>query len=70
MLTRDTQIEDLLATPGVVTWFVTRRISPFSCAGAYPGTVGQLLEAQRVEDPEAVIRELDAFLRARREPSP
>lgn len=70
MITRDTDIELLLATPGVVTWFVMRGISPFSCFGAYPGTVGRLLEARQVADPEGFILELNTFLDARQEPGP
>ena len=63
MITRDSQIEDLLQVPGTVAWFVEHGLSPFSCAGAFPGTLGRLLELKGVQDADAFIKALDeAFM--------
>ncbi len=64
MITRETQMEDLLKTQGVITWFIQRGVSPFSCYGAFPDTLERLLELKGVQDVEAFIRELDDFLRS------
>lgn len=64
MITRETQVEELLKVPGVVSWFIQHGVSPFSCYGAFPDTVGRLLELKRVPDIEAFIRELNGFLQA------
>jgi hypothetical protein len=62
MITLDSQVEDLLAKPGVMTFFIERGYSPFSCSGAFPDTVGRFLAIKGVPDPEGFIRELNAFL--------
>ncbi|HNX30528.1 MAG TPA: hypothetical protein PKM35_02905 [Holophaga sp.] len=62
MVTRETQVEELLRTPGLIAWFIQRGVSPFSCYGAFPDTLGRLLELKRVPDPDAFIRELNVFL--------
>jgi hypothetical protein len=59
MLTRDTQVEDLMGVPGIIPWLIQRGISPFSCCGAFPDTLGRLLELKGVEDVDGFIRELD-----------
>jgi hypothetical protein len=61
MITRDTQVEDLLAVPGIIPWFIEHGVSPFSCYGAFPGTLGRLLEIKGVTDEEGIIRELNGF---------
>jgi hypothetical protein len=63
MITRDTQVEDLLTSQGVIPWFIEHGVSPFSCFGAFPHSLGRLLELKGVEDVEAFIAELNAFLR-------
>lgn len=52
-------MEALLDVPGVIAWFVQHGVSPFSCSGAFPGTLERLLEAKGVGDIDAFIRELD-----------
>ena len=64
MVTRETGIEALLQTPGVVGWFIQQGISPFSCYGAFPGTVGKLLALKRVEDVDGFLARLNGFLEA------
>lgn len=62
MITRDTQIEDIVNIPGVVTYFIQQGVSPISCAGAFPQPLGKLLELKKVADPDAFIAGLNAFL--------
>lgn len=62
MITRETQVEDLMKNPGVISWFIQHGISPFSCYGAFPDTVGRLLEIKRVPDVDAFLQELSDFL--------
>ena len=58
MITRDTQVEDLLTLPGIIPWFIEHGVSPFSCFGAFPDTLERLLEIKGVADREGFIREL------------
>ena len=60
MIGRDTPVEDLTGIPGLVTWFIRHGVSPFSCSGAFPGTLGRLLEIKGVQDIDAFIAGLDA----------
>ncbi len=62
MVDRDTPVEEILAEPGVIAWFIQHRVSPFSCQGAFPGTLGRLLEIKGVADVEGFLRELNAYL--------
>ena len=60
MITRDTQVEDLLQLPGAMAFCIQRRVSPFSCHGAYPDTLGRLLERRGVADIDGFLRDLQA----------
>lgn len=62
MITRDTQIEDIVKVPGVVTYFIQQGVSPISCVGAFPQPLGKLLELKKVANPDAFITGLNAFL--------
>ncbi|AEE14505.1 hypothetical protein Thena_0876 [Thermodesulfobium narugense DSM 14796] len=62
MYTKDTPVEDVLCSPGAATFFVERGISPFSCSGAFPGTLGSFLEQKQVKDIDAFIQELNSAL--------
>ncbi len=64
MITRETQVEDLMKIPGIISWFIQHGISPFSCYGAFPDTVGRLLEIKRVQDVDVFLEELNDFLRS------
>ncbi len=50
--------------PGIVSWFILHGVSPFSCYGAFPDTLGRLLELKQVPDANAFIQELNDFLRS------
>jgi hypothetical protein len=62
VITRDSQVEDLLNLGGAVAWCIQRGVSPFSCSGAFPGTLGRLLELKGVADVDGFIRELNEGL--------
>lgn len=62
MVTRDTQVEEIMQVPGVVSYFIERKVSPISCSGPYPQPLGKLLELKKVPDPDAFIAGLNAFL--------
>lgn len=65
MISRDTQVEDIVSIPGVTTYFIREGVSPITCSGAYPQTLGRLLEIKKVPDPDAFIDGLNAFLKER-----
>lgn len=62
MYTKDTPVEDVLCSPGAATFFVERGISPFSCSGAFPGTLGSFLEHKKIQNIDAFIQELNIAL--------
>jgi hypothetical protein len=64
VITQETELEDLMKRPGIISWFIQHGVSPFSCYGTFPGTLGRLLEIKHVSDVEAFIRELNGFLDA------
>jgi hypothetical protein len=55
-------VEDLMRIPGVIAWCIRHGVSPFSCSGAFPGTVGKLLELKGVVDGDKFIHELNDSL--------
>ena len=59
MVTRETQVEELMKMPGAIAWCVLHGVSLFSCAGAFPGTVGRLLELKLVKDIDGFLRDLN-----------
>lgn len=65
MITRDTQVEDIVKIPGIVSYFIRNGLSPVTCSGAFPQTLGRLLEIRKVPDPDAFIDGLNAFLKER-----
>jgi hypothetical protein len=65
MITRATQVEDLMRIPGVLVWCIQHGASPFSCSGAFPGSFGRLLELKGVQDVDRFIQELNAALSAK-----
>jgi hypothetical protein len=64
MITRETQVEDLMRIPGVLVWCIQQGVSPFSCSGAFPGSFGRLLELKGVKDVDAFIGDLNAAMEA------
>jgi len=65
MVTKDTLVEDIVNTPGVVSYFIQNGFSPVTCSGAYSQTLGRLLEIKKVSDPDAFIKGLNDFLKTR-----
>ena len=65
MITKDTIVEDIVNIDGVITYFLQHRVSPVTCSGAFPQSLGKLLEIKKVEDPDAFIAGLNAFLSER-----
>ena len=62
MITQESELEDLMKKPGIISWFIQHGVSPFSCYGTFPGTLGKLLEIKHVSHVQAFIRELNDFL--------
>jgi hypothetical protein len=68
MITRDTQVEDIVDIPGIVGYFIQNGVSPITCSGAFPQTLGRLLEIKKVADPDAFIDGLNAFIKEKGQP--
>jgi len=66
MITKDTLVEEIVDTPGVVSYFIQNGFSPITCSGAYSQTLGRLLEIKKVSDPDAFIEGLNKFLKERK----
>jgi len=62
MITKDTLVEDILRQYDVMTYFIKNGVSPFSCAGAYPESLGRLLEIKKVKDADAFIQGLNKYI--------
>ncbi|MEA4902690.1 hypothetical protein [Desulfitobacterium sp.] len=65
MITKETLVEEILQESDVITYFIQNRVSPFSCAGPFPQSLGKLLAIKNVNDPEAFIAGLNDFLAKR-----
>lgn len=63
MVTKETLVEDIVAIPGMISYFIQHGVSPITCSGAYPQTLGRLLEIKKVHDPDAFIDGVNAFLK-------
>lgn len=61
MIDKDTLLEDIVKLPGVIEYFIEAGISPVSCSGAFPMTVGRLLEMKKIPNPEAFLEGLRKF---------
>jgi hypothetical protein len=62
-ITADIQVEELLEKyPQTVGYFIMNKVSPFSCAGAYPKTLGEMLTARNVPDAAGFIRGLNELI--------
>ena len=62
MIDRATELSGLLGRPGVVSWFIRNGVSPFTCCGTIPGTLGLLLETKHVPNENAFIQRLNDYL--------
>ena len=66
VITADAQVEDIMDNyPDSVTYFIMHKVSPISCAGAYPNTLGEMLAMKEVQDIEGFIEGLNDFLATR-----
>jgi hypothetical protein len=63
MITLNTQVEDIVKIPGIVSYFIHHGVSPITCSGAFPQTIGRLLEIKKVADPQAFIDGLNNFIK-------
>ena len=62
-ITADIQVEELMDKyPETVTYFIMNKVSPVSCAGAYPKTLGEMLASKKVEDIDEFIQGLNDFI--------
>jgi hypothetical protein len=62
-ITADIQVEELMDQyPETVTYFIMNKVSPISCAGAYPKTLGEMLASKKVEDIDGFIKGLNDFM--------
>lgn len=62
IITKDTLVEDIVKIPGIIAYFIQEGVSPISCSGAFPMTLGKLLEVKKAPDPEAFIHGLNVFV--------
>jgi hypothetical protein len=65
MITRDTQVEEIVKIPGIISYFIQNGVSPITCSGAYSQTLGRLLEIKKVPNQDVFIDALNAFLKER-----
>lgn len=63
LITADKQVEELMEKyPETCTYFIMNKVSPISCAGPYPTTLGELLTKKKVQNFDAFIKGLNDFL--------
>ena len=63
-ITADTQVEELMDKyPETVRYFIMNKVSPISCAGAYPTPLGEMLTAKKVQNIEDFINGLNDFIK-------
>jgi hypothetical protein len=62
IITSETQVEEVMKLSGVISYFIKNGVSPISCAGAFPQSLGKLLEIKKVAEPEKFIAGLNAFV--------
>lgn len=62
MITKDTQVEEIMQINGVISYFIQNGVCPISCSGAFPQSLGNLLKVKKVTDPDAFIEGLNAFV--------
>jgi hypothetical protein len=62
MITRNTQVEEIVKLPGIISYCIEQGVSLITCDGAFPQTLGRLLEIKKVPDPDGFINSLNAYL--------
>ena len=63
MITKDTLVEEVLDTPGAVSYCIKNGVSPFTCSGDYQSSIVELLTARKIADPDGFIAGLNALPR-------
>lgn len=67
-ITLNTMVEQMLEQhPAAVEYGIMQGVRFMFCVGAYPTTLGDLLAAKTVADPQAFVDGLNAYLRAQEE---
>jgi len=61
-ITKETLVEDILRQYDVMQYFIKNGVSPFSCSGAFPQSLGKLLEIKKVKDQDAFIEGLNRYI--------
>jgi hypothetical protein len=62
MVTKDTQVEEIIKIGGVIPYFIQHGVSPISCSGAFSQTLGKLLKIKKIPDPDAFIDGLNVYI--------
>jgi len=62
IITKDTQVEDLVKIKGIICYMIKRGVSPISCSGAFPQSLDKLLDLRKVRDHDAFIAELNEYI--------
>jgi phosphoribosylamine-glycine ligase len=62
-ITAESRVEEIVEQyPKAVGWLVGKGVVCMVCGEPFWGTLGELMEKKRIEDPEGVIIELNEFL--------
>ena len=62
MITKDTNVEEIMEIDNIIPYFIRHGVSPISCSGAFPQSLGNLLKIKKVADPDAFIAGLNDFI--------
>jgi len=63
-ITKDTLVEDIIKEyPDVISYFIQKGVSPISCSGPFPASLGTLLDIKNVDNVDGFIKELNEFIR-------
>jgi len=67
-ITLETDVEDLaLQYPKAVSFLIRRGVRCIRCGEPVWGSLGKLLEEDRIADPQGLVDDLNAFLEEQRE---
>lgn len=62
-ITADSRVEEIVEKyPKAVGWLVGKGVVCMVCGEPFWGTLGELMEKKRIENPEGLLVELNAFL--------
>ncbi|HHY68740.1 MAG TPA: hypothetical protein GYA09_00875 [Firmicutes bacterium] len=64
-VTLDTLVEEILNKfPETMSFFIENGVSPFSCSGAYPSSLGELLKRTGKEDAAEFVKKLNEYIQS------